>query len=141
MIRRPPRSTRTDTLFPYTTLCRSQRQFAPDQGHRLHTMCAFIDLGDSSVADILLHARLADIAMSAEHLLRLHRAFKAKIGEGRLHHRREQRDECIRLRPFPGVGMRMGTVQLKRGPAGERPARLHRSEEHTSELQSLMPNP
>src|SRR3546814_7511616 len=25
MIRRPPRSTRTDTLFPYTTLCRSGR--------------------------------------------------------------------------------------------------------------------
>src|SRR3546814_19060258 len=24
MRRRPPRSTRTDTLFPYTTLCRSQ---------------------------------------------------------------------------------------------------------------------
>src|SRR3546814_2787875 len=24
MIRRPPRSTRTDTRFPYTTLCRSQ---------------------------------------------------------------------------------------------------------------------
>src|SRR3546814_15552691 len=30
MIRRPPRSTRTDTLFPYTTLFRSQRvQFLP----------------------------------------------------------------------------------------------------------------
>src|SRR3546814_11650865 len=27
MIRRPPRSTRTDTLFPYTTLFRSQRSF------------------------------------------------------------------------------------------------------------------
>src|SRR3546814_679175 len=26
MIRRPPRSTRTDTLFPYTTLVRSGRQ-------------------------------------------------------------------------------------------------------------------
>src|SRR3546814_9776549 len=26
MIRRPPRSTRTDTLFPYTTLCRSSCQ-------------------------------------------------------------------------------------------------------------------
>src|SRR3546814_9514917 len=26
MIRRPPRSTRTDTLFPYTTLFRSHRQ-------------------------------------------------------------------------------------------------------------------
>src|SRR3546814_10701921 len=28
MIRRPPRSTRTDTLFPYTTLCRSGRDQA-----------------------------------------------------------------------------------------------------------------
>src|SRR3546814_18108219 len=27
MIRRPPRSTRTDTLFPYTTLFRSPPQF------------------------------------------------------------------------------------------------------------------
>src|SRR3546814_12266869 len=27
MIRRPPRSTRTDTLFPYTTLFRSSRGF------------------------------------------------------------------------------------------------------------------
>src|SRR3546814_8490285 len=27
MIRRPPRSTRTDTLFPYTTLFRSERHF------------------------------------------------------------------------------------------------------------------
>src|SRR3546814_20440609 len=30
MIRRPPRPTRTDTLFPYTTLCRSQRLAAAD---------------------------------------------------------------------------------------------------------------
>src|SRR3546814_19784587 len=28
MIRRPPRSTRTDTLFPYTTLVRSARRLA-----------------------------------------------------------------------------------------------------------------
>src|SRR3546814_16344175 len=27
MIRRPPRSTRTDTLFPYTTLFRSRKQY------------------------------------------------------------------------------------------------------------------
>src|SRR3546814_12523686 len=27
MIRRPPRSTRTDTLFPYTTLFRSRKRF------------------------------------------------------------------------------------------------------------------
>src|SRR3546814_9394737 len=31
MIRRPPRSTRTDTLFPYTTLFRS----SPRRGHRI----------------------------------------------------------------------------------------------------------
>src|SRR3546814_19275494 len=29
MIRRPPRSTRTDTLFPYTTRCRSARTMHP----------------------------------------------------------------------------------------------------------------
>src|SRR3546814_4861987 len=29
MIRRPPRSTRTDTLFPYTTLFRSQVRLDP----------------------------------------------------------------------------------------------------------------
>src|SRR3546814_5276881 len=44
MIRRPPRSTRTDTLFPYTTLFRSagligvrngQSILWPDENHRL----------------------------------------------------------------------------------------------------------
>src|SRR3546814_16424093 len=33
MIRRPPRSTRTDTLFPYTTLFRSRRPLV-GTGHR-----------------------------------------------------------------------------------------------------------
>src|SRR3546814_10225038 len=32
MIRRPPRSTRTDTLFPYTTLFRSERSVSTRQG-------------------------------------------------------------------------------------------------------------
>src|SRR3546814_19405113 len=37
MIRRPPRSTRTDTLFPYTTLFRSTRRgFGPDAEHIFH---------------------------------------------------------------------------------------------------------
>src|SRR3546814_19806599 len=34
MIRRPPRSTRTDTLFPYTTLFRSGRMAAQDRQRR-----------------------------------------------------------------------------------------------------------
>src|SRR3546814_18345243 len=37
MIRRPPRSTRTDTLFPYTTLFRSDRMGAPRGGGRPQT--------------------------------------------------------------------------------------------------------
>src|SRR3546814_17711403 len=45
MIRRPPRSTRTDTPFPYTTLCRSARRGAPKRGGS----------GDQSIA-----ARLSD---------------------------------------------------------------------------------
>src|SRR3546814_18391086 len=36
MIRRPPRSTRTDTLFPYTTLFRSRRaDYRQGRPHRL----------------------------------------------------------------------------------------------------------
>src|SRR3546814_2550898 len=38
MIRRPPRSTRTDTLFPYTTLFRSERggkAFEPSTGEQV----------------------------------------------------------------------------------------------------------
>src|SRR3546814_18273641 len=34
MIRRPPRSTRTDTLFPYTTLCRSHALDDPQPAQR-----------------------------------------------------------------------------------------------------------
>src|SRR3546814_14824898 len=34
MIRRPPRSTRTDTLLPYTTLCRSRRSRRSRRQHQ-----------------------------------------------------------------------------------------------------------
>src|SRR3546814_19407488 len=40
MIRRPPRSTRTDTLFPYTTLFRSVRRYL---GVSLEQQCAWRD--------------------------------------------------------------------------------------------------
>src|SRR3546814_11346571 len=79
MIRRPPRSTRTDTLFPYTTLFRS---------------------------GVPLHGRLRRTlpAMPPRRARRLRRA---------------------RFRPA-----------AKRGAGADGPQR--RSEEHTSELQSLM---
>src|SRR3546814_11058512 len=38
MIRRPPRSTRTDTLFPYTTLFRSRRK---NQGFMIFNSMAY----------------------------------------------------------------------------------------------------
>src|SRR3546814_13538359 len=37
MTRGPPRSTRTDTLFPYTTLCRSEERPAPSDPPCQHT--------------------------------------------------------------------------------------------------------
>src|SRR3546814_10528627 len=42
MIRRPPRSTRTDTLFPYTTLCRSHQ-------NQVHLPQRPVKLGESQV--------------------------------------------------------------------------------------------
>src|SRR3546814_4121561 len=97
MIRRPPRSTRTDTLFPYTTLFRSAA-YARDVVHAPA-------LGQQ-VAD---HAhRLGGV---------VHMDHRAVVMRRDLHRR----------------------VQ----PAGGRPADQQgqlesRSEEHTSELQSLM---
>src|SRR3546814_15327248 len=50
MIRRPPRSTRTDTLFPYTTLFRSHRDAAEQRtGNRLHVESkAFVPLHNAA---------------------------------------------------------------------------------------------
>src|SRR3546814_3777977 len=51
MIRRPPRSTRTDTLFPYTTLFRSligRNNGQPDIYPGLKQDAAFLGLGDVS---------------------------------------------------------------------------------------------
>src|SRR3546814_5766648 len=84
MIRRPPRSTRTDTLFPYTTLFRSVWIVLKDRGDR---------------------------DVSAEGLI-------------------------ARLRPqlaaLPGIAVSLRSAQdINIGAGG-------RSEEHTSELQSLM---
>src|SRR3546814_16661008 len=60
MIRRPPRSTRTDTLFPYTTLFRSAslsarpffiKGFAPFSGNRRLTCCRHASVQGSHQRD------------------------------------------------------------------------------------------
>src|SRR3546814_5728924 len=55
MIRRPPRSTRTDTLFPYTTLFRSRVH-----QHRL----AGVDAGHDQSARVLRHRRAVRLAIA-----------------------------------------------------------------------------
>src|SRR3546814_2712898 len=96
MIRRPPRSTRTDTLFPYTTLFRSPGAATP--ARRAHR-----DRRD----------RRRD---PRQHPARAPAQHRGQGVAGRLRHRL--------LRPEPPA---LGTDR-----------RSERSEEHTSELQSLM---
>src|SRR3546814_8696465 len=97
MIRRPPRSTRTDTLFPYPPLVRSAeiRRTAIGGGTRARS------------ADYRPRARRAPV-----------------VGRCR------SAAACQRDRALDGV------ADEPPGPAVV--IRNHRSEEHTSELQSLM---
>src|SRR3546814_10266283 len=98
MIRRPPRTTRTDTLVPYTTLFRSRKWRKPDP---------------------VRPARRRKIASVVGHRARADR--KGLAGAVRPH-----------LRPRPET-----TGRAPRARARERDQSA-RSEEHTSELQSLM---
>src|SRR3546814_7709786 len=59
MIRRPPRSTRTDTLFPYTTLFRS-RQVVVDQRIDVHRLDRRADAQRQIAVDVEKIARRAD---------------------------------------------------------------------------------
>src|SRR3546814_12167759 len=67
MIRRPPRSTRTDTLFPYTTLFRSQAAHGPvDARVRMRAVGVGEALG--LIADRIGHAGRAEDAVADEAL-------------------------------------------------------------------------
>src|SRR3546814_8128046 len=106
MIRRPPRSTRTDTLFPYTTLVRSPHR----QEHALDDRVE----GDQRGAE-------------RQHLSW---AGARECGRGERAQLHPVRQPAAR-RP---VRRAYGAVYR-----GEEPQRAdRRSEEHTSELQSLM---
>src|SRR3546814_2076623 len=67
MIRRPPRSTRTDTLFPYTTLFRSIPGIAPGlhKSGRRSTVRLFNEaLGDPATLDGIERVTLPDITVA-----------------------------------------------------------------------------
>src|SRR3546814_1577922 len=113
MIRRPPRSTRTDPLFPYTTLFRSLdvgldlRLLRLGQGAQVGVEVADAVVGIE--ADLLERGRVLVQHWGVE---RVHRdAEHDRVGD--LHHRR---------------------LQVQR----EQHALRLRSKEHTTELQSLM---
>src|SRR3546814_6638287 len=77
MIRRPPRSTRTDTLFPYTTLFRSLQQLAGQSAELLRlAACGNRDVleqgrlgGDEALAQRLQAAGIVGVSgiRSEEH--------------------------------------------------------------------------
>src|SRR3546814_19629208 len=85
MIRRPPRSTRTDTLFPYTTLFRSDEELVivqlPTQLHRHIWGKSIISLPilppSAARAPRWTLFATAVQAVSAEYWRRLHRCKKA----------------------------------------------------------------
>src|SRR3546814_5338005 len=137
MIRRPPISTRTDTLFPYTTLFRSGVEPLHDLGRALLAQGLLEQLlGELETATRDVRAGESHVAELGEHLLGLRAADRFQAGD-------------LAGDPFDvglvEVGHHLGGAvpaeldQQDRGlatPAGLWSAR--RSEEHTSELQSLM---
>src|SRR3546814_1664703 len=119
MIRRPPRSTRTDTLFPYTTLFRSSHELsAASTGHRERRERA--------------EARRQGTAAGRGPAARRHQADDRRAREVR----NRAPEGCDRA-----VQARFERRSWERCRHGMAFALLHapaRSEEHTSELQSLM---
>src|SRR3546814_8892887 len=126
MIRRPPRSTLTDTLFPYTTLFRSLDE---------DTCIVDQDIQAAQVAHGLVHCRA--------HLLVIARV--GRVGMGAPTRAAQFFDQ--RLRAVGSADIRNGHVGPTRSQVARdgcddtaAAARDERSEEHTSELQSLMRN-
>src|SRR3546814_14158918 len=90
MIRRPPRSTRTDTLFPYTTLFRSKVE-------RLNAIGSFMDRVQTVVAIQTLDRIVARVAVATEHLDRELVGFQAELAGPGLGDRRQDFQQLMKL--------------------------------------------
>src|SRR3546814_2758099 len=121
MIRRPPRSTRTDTLFPYTTLVRSGR--CRVHGRDLATLDHSED-GQSRAAD-------ANPVGTNRRRLRS-RGWFDNPGNPDM--------TALYIERYLNYGLSLEELQSDRPIIGiaQSGSDLVRSEEHTSELQSLM---
>src|SRR3546814_6241031 len=128
MRRRPPRSTRTDTLFPYTTLFRSRRQ-RRERGRR-----AVLDRSGAAARRARPGPGLPGAGPGQLRKRQGQRRPRAPAAAAEVHLQ-------IRLRQRAGQRAQLGRRDPGRqGRRRQRPdqPRLRRSEEHTSELQSLM---
>src|SRR3546814_10585420 len=112
MIRRPPRSTRTDTLFPYTTLFRSAKRIAKGAPQV-----------EWAVFGWMASLPLTQRDMMAGFHLRRHELISILL----------MRVGAVRRPLLRSCGRARREVRYAI-------ARRYRSEEHTSELQSLMRN-
>src|SRR3546814_4925305 len=137
MIRRPPRSTRTDTLFPYTTLSRSDLS-AASQAARVEAIRDAVILVDRQARVAAVNPAASDLLeTAAADLVRqsLAEVMPGLAGSVLLAHLRRMLDHRERFSgEVPGLvaprqWLRADLIPL---PVGGR------SEEHTSELQSLM---
>src|SRR3546814_8559340 len=136
MIRQPPRSTRTDTLFPYTTLFRSLE------------LVGAIELGEgvlliviADVADAIVEFEQSGLGVEEGKIVRVVPALRAPARQGFLAREHDLAEKLGRVRhveielcgaKIAGPGIQdivVDSIGL---------AIAVRSEEHTSELQSLM---
>src|SRR3546814_6332156 len=120
IIRRPPRSTRTDTLFPYTTLFRSRPRRpvrAADRGE-----------GEAMCDGLSLYARCCRGCRARQPLT----CGISEVPSPRAPTPNEERALCCHR----AAVARRAAEARHRPPRG--PGRVPRSEEHPSELQSLM---
>src|SRR3546814_13813162 len=69
MIRRPPRSTRTDTLFPYTTLFRSHHRGAERPGVEVHEALVHDGSAGGEVGAEADPVRVADADAAGDHVV------------------------------------------------------------------------
>src|SRR3546814_3295805 len=129
-IRRPPRSTRTDTLFPYTTLFRSRTRF---ELNRSRTALLFYKSTQYVPA-----ARLSRRRWNST--LGFSRRSQAPLPFHQTCFQESHDRRPARCRPRPAVPQRPHLQRLQRRDQRRHPAPAlrPRSEEHTSELQSLM---
>src|SRR3546814_5352524 len=118
MIRRPPRSTRTDTLFPYTTLFRSQLAVLEDDTNQTVVM---VDRLLTELSDDI-RRQSAYVGIERQDL----NAMAVAIKHGELF------GTSLANRTIPQTGPSFAPAPSA-APRG-----FVRSEEHTSELQSLM---